>query len=368
MPVPKGVSKKKYDDCVDQVKAKGKVDSPYAVCAASLMQAFAPKPGKVQEDKKLGGQGWGKIWFTTWMSAFGRSKIKPAESTEAQPKIDDSGHIDGHDAAAALLVQNPEINGSTLLNLLKAKGFQIVAPKVVDPAAKEADAASANVASMRAGVKKESAKLSLTSICNFRESSYRDNGIGATKYRVVLIKEGLGNFRDAFYYPKDALKFAVPLFEGKKCYANHPSLSEEKDRPERDVREIIGHFENCALEEGEDGQAMIAADCCLMPDGQYEWARGLFRETVEYSKKYPDKDLVGLSINANGDADEVRVEDFLKESRVPGSSKLKLAAAQEQGIDRIRVVSRITDAMSCDLVTEAGAGGRIVKLIEGDKI
>ena len=30
------------------------------------------------------------------------------------------------------------------------------------------------------------------------------------------------------------------------------------------------------------------------------------------------------------------------------------------------VVSKITDAVSCDLVTEAGAGGKIVKLIEGD--
>jgi 2'-5' RNA ligase len=36
MPVPKGVDKKKYDSCVEQLKKQGDVDNPYAVCAASL--------------------------------------------------------------------------------------------------------------------------------------------------------------------------------------------------------------------------------------------------------------------------------------------------------------------------------------------
>ena len=62
------------------------------------------------------------------------------------------------------------------------------------------------------------------------------------------------------------------MFEGKKCYANHPSLSDEQNRPERDVREIIGHFENVGYQESDDGQGMIVADCLLMPDKDYEWA------------------------------------------------------------------------------------------------
>lgn len=36
MPVPVGVSKKKYERCVKAVRKKGLVDSPYAVCYASL--------------------------------------------------------------------------------------------------------------------------------------------------------------------------------------------------------------------------------------------------------------------------------------------------------------------------------------------
>lgn len=36
MPVPKGVDPKKYDDCVADVKKKGKVNNAYAVCAHAL--------------------------------------------------------------------------------------------------------------------------------------------------------------------------------------------------------------------------------------------------------------------------------------------------------------------------------------------
>lgn len=313
-------------------------------------------------------QGWGKCFYTTWMMPF-KNDLEVVGSQEATPKaepvdvaVEQTADLSGFDQVQALLNENPEISGATLLNLLKAKGFTVSAPATV---AKETDSASANLPSLRPQEKKT---VSLKSVCNFRESSYRDNGIGATRYRVKLINEGLGNFGNAFYYPKEALANAVAMFEGKKCFANHPSLTDEQNRPERDVREIIGHFENVALEEDSDGRAFLAADCCLMPDQQYEWARGLFRQTVEYSKKYPDKDLVGLSINANGDAEEVALDEFLKENRVPKSAQHKLVQAKEQGIDRIRVVSRITDAMSCDLVTEAGAGGKIVKLIEGEKV
>jgi hypothetical protein len=68
------------------------------------------------------------------------------------------------------------------------------------------------------------------------------------RFRVALIQEGLGNLRDGFYYTKQALESAVPAFEGKKAYADHPSRSEESDRPERSVRDIVGHYENLKLE------------------------------------------------------------------------------------------------------------------------
>lgn len=329
----------------------------------------------------------GKIFFTAWSSAFGDSsisKLGKLSKKDKLPNIDiTGGDEDGLTQAQKLLTDNPGINGATLLNLLKSQGFQIVAPPTQEQvkaelpglpteAPKEADSAGANVAAVRdmgKKKKKESAKIreSLKSVTNFRETSARDNGIGATRYRVILIKEGLGNLRDAFYYGRESLETAVQVFEGKKCYANHPTQVEEQIRPERDVKEIIGHFENVALEEDDEGQSMLMADCCLMPDKQYEWARGLFRETVEYSKKYPDKDLVGLSINASGDAKEVKLVEFIKEASVPKAVLLKLQKAMEEGVETIRIVSKITEAMSCDLVTEAGAGGKIVKMLEKEK-
>lgn len=341
MPAPKGSSKAKFDSCVDKVTKSGSADNAYAVCNSSLS-----KEKNVSSNPLL--------FFTAWDSAFGKDvSVTPTQPGAAQ---------DGMQAAQELITQNPGINGSTLLNLLKSKGFQLIGPK---PITQEADSSTASVASVRAGVKKESVRL-LRSLTNFKEAAAKDDGIGATKYKVMLIREGLGNFKDAFYYTRDALQSAVAVFEGKKCYANHPTRTEEQDRPERDVREIIGHFENCALEEDDQG-AFIGAECILMPDKQYEWARGLFRETVEYSKKYPDKDFVGLSINASGDATEVKMEEFLKSSSIPESAQLKLKKAQEEGIEAIRVVSIITEATSCDLVTEAGAGGRIVKMLEREK-
>jgi hypothetical protein len=36
MPVPKGVDKRKYDDCLERVNTRGGRYNRYAVCAASL--------------------------------------------------------------------------------------------------------------------------------------------------------------------------------------------------------------------------------------------------------------------------------------------------------------------------------------------
>ena len=43
----------------------------------------------------------------------------------------------------------------------------------------------------------------------------------------------------------------------------------------------------------------------------------------------------------------------------------KLAEAKENGIESVKVVRKIKSAVSCDLVTEAGAGGKILNFIEG---
>jgi len=53
---PKGVDKDKWDRCVEDVKAKGSVESPHAVCTASMTKgdvSVAPHPS----DPQKGGEG-----------------------------------------------------------------------------------------------------------------------------------------------------------------------------------------------------------------------------------------------------------------------------------------------------------------------
>lgn len=211
--------------------------------------------------------------------------------------------------------------------------------------------------------KKESARIPLQ--VRLLESKQADSGIGYTKFRVVLIKEGLGNLKDAFFYSRAALESAVPVFEGKKIFADHPTALEDETRPERSVRDIIGHFENVALVEGDGGVAQLEADAVTMPDEPYRWARALMRHAVEYSEKYPDKEFVGLSINATGESSEAKIEDVLESA--PEGAKLKLMQARDNGITSVRIVDAISEAVSCDLVTEAGAGGEVLKLLEAER-
>lgn len=221
---------------------------------------------------------------------------------------------------------------------------------------------------MDAADKKESAANVIIG-ARFLEASSSDNGIGPTKFKVALIQEGLGNLRDCYYYTRGALEGAAAngTFEGKKCYADHPSASDERDRPERSVRDIIGHFENVHIEEADDGSARLCADLIVFPTPAFEWARTLVSQAIRFSKKYPDRELVGLSINASGDANPVGIVDFMKTDGLPSSAVPKLLKAQELGAEQVRVVSRITEAVSTDLVTEPGCRGKILEFIENER-
>ena len=253
-----------------------------------------------------------------------------------------------------MIANNPQISASTLLNLLKSKGYEIKK--------KEADASSSFVAQTRESAKGDIGKFVFRT--RLVEASYRDDGVGATKFRVILLKEGLGNSRDSYYYSRDAITSSVPVFEGKKIYSDHPALNDEENRPERSVRDILGYFENVGTEEQPDGCMALVGDVHIMPDKPYEWARALLRNSVDYAKKFPDKEFVGLSINANGDAQESDINEVLKSA--PEGAKDKLSKALESGKNVVRVVTKIDQAVSCDLVTEAGAGGKIISLLEAD--
>lgn len=199
---------------------------------------------------------------------------------------------------------------------------------------------------------------------NIREAAGK-SASAPSNFRVVLIQEGLGNFNDAFYYSRDAIESGIEIFNGLKVYADHPTSMEEEIRPERSTRDIIGHYENLSVEESDGGCAILCADLVTVPGVDIDWARALMSHAVENAEKFPDRPFVGLSINASGDSAQTDIGKVMQSA--PEGAQAKLEEAQANGIESVKVVNKINAAKSCDLVTEAGAGGKIIKLIEGDE-
>lgn len=184
------------------------------------------------------------------------------------------------------------------------------------------------------------------------------------RFRVVLLSEGMGNFEDAYYYTRQAIESCPPIFEGKKLFIDHPSAFEEETLPERSVTDIGGYFENCGVGTGDGGEATLEADLVTVESPAIVPIRALMLESLEFSKTHPDQDLVGLSINAGGQFDTMPIDQFMRTAQIPSGCMAKLQEAVAKGIQLIRPVSQMTAAKSCDLVTEAGAGGRISQLLE----
>lgn len=356
------------------------------------MKLFAlvlPKKGNLREanKSKLPPLGW-----LTFTSAIIEKNQEASEDASDDAGLEESdaildaleGQKTPDQRVQELLTQNPTISGATFLNVLKANGIKFtesaVAPKKEStplaslkffemseafwkfkPKHKEAEGGATNVPVLRAAVK-ESMIFDRPEL-SFKLIESKEDGVGPTKFGVVLLTEGLGNLRDGFWYTREALNSAVTQFEGRKCYANHPSKSEEQERPERDVRDILGHFSNLRVEDAADGRAQLKADLEVPSSDSYKWARELCASAIEFQKKFPDKDLVGLSINANGSAEQITVQDLISRG-IPDSCRPKLMAAVEKGMSAVKIVLLITDAVSCDLVTEAGAGGKITSIIE----
>jgi hypothetical protein len=346
----------KYDRCVTKVKKKASVDNPYAVCAASL--------GTTKEDNgTMGPRAYLDQWFTKVRPAKFLPQGVAMEADPVEPPAVTKDVVEATDAlqyVTKLISDHPDMSAMAYLNLMKSKGIKFE----MEVVSKEADAASTQV-----GLTRESGNLTFRT-GRFIESvaSPGQNGrpdAAFTRFKTILLQEGLGNLRDLYFYSRQALESAVPIFEGKKIFSDHPTAEEEQTRPERSVRDVLGHFENIHIEEGEDGQALLVGDVVIPPDEPFVWARSLMGHAVDYAKKYPDKDFVGLSIIASGDANEMPINDLISQG-IPQSALLKLKQAQEMGKEAVKIVTVIADAVSCDLVCEAGAGGKILAMIESD--
>lgn len=239
-------------------------------------------------------------------------------------------------------------------------------------AKRESEQTTANVQLVR-GQTKESAKPTIK-VVGFIEVAGRflekAPGNNQASARVVLIEEGLGNLGDGYFYTREALQSAADqgIFEGKKMYADHPSKMEEAILPERSTRDIVGHYEDVQFESTEDGSGMLTANLMLLLGEPFVWVHTLVERAVDYAKKYTDKQFIGLSINASGNAEPMDSQDFLSQFQISDSAKIKVEDAINQGLNEIKVVREIQDAVSVDLVTEAGAKGKILELLEANKM
>jgi len=166
--------------------------------------------------------------------------------------------------------------------------------------------------------------------------------------RCIIISEGLGNLRDRNYYTADAIESAAEVFEGKQFYINHPSESEEDDRPERDVRDLAGWFSGTELGYITDPQSKERLRACFAnlhfdeAEGG-ETAMAKVKAALAYQKQFPmSKDVyAGISINGGGVSH-------------PGAIK---------GM-QVNMVTEIQEAFSADIVTKPARGGRFLALVK----
>lgn len=149
----------------------------------------------------------------------------------------------------------------------------------------------------------------------------RESALKEGKGRIRIIAPGKGS---SGIYPEEMLRRDGPLVftAGTKMYADHPTATEAKDRPERSIRDIVAALESDAVyeESGPVGPGLYA-DIDVMPD---------WRERVEALAPY-----IGVSIHTAG-----------------------TSRRTEEG----KVIESLikTPFTSVDFVTEPGAGGKIL--------
>ena len=146
------------------------------------------------------------------------------------------------------------------------------------------------------------------------------SSLGDGKYRIRIIVPGQGS---SGVYTAENLAESAPLFKaGTEMFIDHPTETEEWERPERSIRDYAGVF----LEDATVGEDGALYTVCKVFSGVNE----LIKDKWEH---------IGVSINA-WCADPI----------------------SENGI-----VPPIAGVRSVDFVTTPGAGGAIVDLLESNR-
>ena len=142
---------------------------------------------------------------------------------------------------------------------------------------------------------------------------------------VKMIQPGWGS---SGYYPREVLErdAAKAYPQGAKMFLDHPTTEEERQRPERSVRDLAAVTTEAAhyLESGPDGP------------GIYAHAKPISEEHAKVLENLAPH--IGVSIRAAGKARKGEVEG-------------------RKG----NIIEAIIQGQSCDFVTEPGAGGKVLQ-------
>lgn len=127
------------------------------------------------------------------------------------------------------------------------------------------------------------------------------------------------------YYPKEALEAGKHLFgKGVRIFRNHPQESDKWEQPERRIEDIVGWLSEEATYDGKD-----------------LYAEATFIESEQPRiKELAEAGVIAMSIRASGEMQET-------------SNGMEL--------------KKFTAVHSVDVVTQAGAGGAFVSVLESDR-
>lgn len=143
---------------------------------------------------------------------------------------------------------------------------------------------------------------------------------GTAEIRIIAPGQGSSGF-----YPADVLMRDGPkvFTEGTQIYLDHPSVSDERERPERSVKDLAGALTGPAV---------------WREDGLYAPVKFIDSVAPHIGAIAP---ISGMSIRASGKA-----------------------GTRDIGGKKVRTIESIDVAHSVDVVTRAGAGGKVMDLIE----
>ena len=127
---------------------------------------------------------------------------------------------------------------------------------------------------------------------------------GGGKAEAVIVVEGI-NKKGTHEYTVDALRSGIPVFSDARMYADHPTMSEERDRPERSVRDLVGKLGEARVGKDKSGKPALRAPMVISETAG--WLQTLVKEGI----------VDGLSIRAYGKASPSKQGHMVVESFVP---------------------------------------------------